>query len=360
MPRKGKPDETAMSGDKVSPDTAPGTVTKPRKTRAAKVDRTAAPVSKPKTAAKKPLARTAPAPQPAAQEAGKRSTAPEGNTTLKNPIDLTPKQQEAMETAALMGLDARQARFVDLWLVSYNGAQAYRDAGYKAKNDNVAAVGASKLLRKVKHHPYTLARQAELFQRTADIQNEILSVVRAAAFADPRELVEYVRRCCRYCYGKSFKYQFKPSEMERRQDEYDEKLGEAEAQGKTLPPFDELGGLGFDSTKPPHPNCPECSGEGFGHALFKDTSNLTPAALALFEGVKEGKDGTEIKVASQRGYRELLANIYDLSVEPTVIVNTGVSQEELEQTLAKAEAKTNAERQAMIEREALLAAGGEL
>lgn len=260
-----------------------------------------------------------------------------------------------MDLAALHGLDSRQARFVDLWLVSYNASQSYRDAGYKCKNDNVAAAGASKLLKKVKHHPYTKARQVELFARTADVQNQILAVVHAASFADPRELVEYVRRCCRYCYGKGHKYQLRPSEMEEREAQYKAAQTEAKQAGQEIGPFDELGGVGYDGKRKPHPDCPECDGEGYGHAHFKDTGDLSPAALALYEGVKEGKDGTEIKIASQKGYRELTAKLFNMSVEPAVEVTVGISEDKLEEILARAQQNTEANRAAMEERRAQLA-----
>ena len=44
-------------------------------------------------------------------------------------------------------LTPKRSRFVDEYLIDLNGAGAYVRAGYKAKNDNVAAVEASRLLR---------------------------------------------------------------------------------------------------------------------------------------------------------------------------------------------------------------------
>ncbi|QSL90505.1 terminase small subunit [Pseudomonas atacamensis] len=362
MTREKKPAGGSKYGDKTSPSLAGSSGQKPApstdvKGGQKKSPKVKAPV-KPKPP-RKPSARTPkitpPEPSPNPE---RRSTAAEGNTLLTNPVELSEKELQALEVAALHGLDPRQAKFCDLYLVSYNATQAYRDAGYRCKNDNAAAAGASRLLKKVKDHPYMRARQAEMFKRVADVQNQIIAVCHAASFADPRELVEYVRRCCRYCYGVGFKYQFRPSEMQRRRDEYDEALHEATEAGEELEPFDELGGLGFDSKLPPNMDCPECSGEGVGKALFKDTGNLSPAALALYEGVKEGKDGTEIRVASQKGYRELLAKIFDLQVEPVVTITPGATKEQLEEVLAKAEAKTNAQRAEMLERERFLASLG--
>jgi hypothetical protein len=255
-----------------------------------------------------------------------------------------------MEMAAFQGLDARQAKFVDLWLVTYDARESYRDAGFTCKNDNAASAGASRLLKKVKHHPYMQARQVELFARTADVQNQLIATYHAASFADPRELVEYVRRCCRYCYGIDHKFQLRPSEMERRRQQYEADKAALKEERKEIGEFDELGGLGYDGKKSPNYDCPECDGEGEGRALFKDSSTLSPAALTLYEGVKEGKDGTEMKVASQKGYRDTLAKLFNMNVEPAVVVNTGISEEELEKILEIAQANTEKNREAMAGR----------
>lgn len=346
MPRKPKTENPEMSGDQLSPAVAAKRVRKPAKPPAVKVNKPL-PV---KTPAKKPRRKPVkPAVKPAVPKAPNRHGGC-GTTSIKNPVKLTVKERKAMEMAAFQGLDARQAKFVDLWLVTYNARQSYRDAGFACKNDNAASSGASRLLSKVKHHPYMQARQVELFSRTADIQNQLIGTYHAASFADPRELVEYVRRCCRYCYGIGHKFHLRPSEMQRRRDQYEADKAAAEADKKTIGDFDELGGLGYDGKKAPHPDCPECDGEGEGRALFKDTSDLSPAALALYEGVKEGKDGTEMKVASQKGYRDTLAKMFNLNVEPAVVVNAGISEEALEEILAKAEANTQRNREAMVGR----------
>ncbi|MCK2122079.1 terminase small subunit [Pseudomonas sp. PNPG3] len=263
-----------------------------------------------------------------------------------------------MRIADSHGLDRRQQKFIDLWVVCQNAAQAYRDAGYKCKNDNVAAVGASKLLKKVKNHPYTKWRQAELFKRTADIQNEVIELVRSAALADVRELVEYRRRCCRHCYGTDHLYQFKAHEMAERQAEYDQLKAQADADGKVLLPFDPLGGTGYNHTLPPIDTCTNCFGDGVGRSFFKDTTDLSPGAVVLYEGVKEGKDGTEMRVSSKKGYLEMLAKIFDLQVEPVVEVHVSISDDELNALYAEAEAATSASQAGMAERERLLAEGG--
>lgn len=350
MPRKPESESPPPTEDNLSPSKAPTRARKPAKPRVVKVGKDKAGKSTAATGPKKPVKRAVKAKATAVKPAVQRATPKRGTTEIKNPVKLSLKERRALEMAAFQGLDARQAKFVDLWLVTYNAKESYRDAGFACKNDNAAAAGASRLLSKVKSHPYMLARQVELFSRTAEVQNQLIATYHAASFADPRELVEYVRRCCRFCYGKDFKYHLRPSEMERRRNQYEMDKAAAEEEKKPIGEFDELGGVGYDGKKAPNADCPECDGEGEGRALFKDTSNLSPAALSLFEGVKDGKDGTEIKVASQKGYRDGLAKLFNMNVEPAVEVTLAVTDEVLNAILEQAQQNTERNREAMTTR----------
>jgi len=352
MPRKRNDDLPAGYADNLSapkgkaatkPDRSPR-VAKVSKPKAAEKDTGKAPAKARNSAAPAAAKPAATADSPAAEK--------QGTTVVKNPIELNEKQLEALALAQLHGLNPKMAKFVDLYLVSYNQVQSYRDAGYTAKNDNVAAVGASKLLKKVKYHPYYAARQAEIFKRTADVQNATIGVIHAAAFADPREISELRRACCRYCYGIDNRYQHTPREMERRRDEYDAKFAEAEAdnKGHLFPPFDELGGLGYDKRKAPQQDCPECAGEGIQYTHFHDSRGYSPAAVALYGGVEETKDGLKIRTGDQKAYRELVAKIFDLHVEPAVVVNNGPDSAELDAAIMRAHEKTEAARLEMQER----------
>ena len=57
-----------------------------------------------------------------------------------------------------------------------------------------------------------------------------------------------------------------------------------------------------------------------------------------------------MKVASQKAYRDGLAKLYNMNIEPAVIVSTGISEEELEKILQIAQANTEANRAAMAGR----------
>lgn len=97
--------------------------------------------------------------------------------------------------AAPQRVSPQQDRFCHEYLIDFNGTRAYRAAGYKAKNDNVAAVGASKLLRLAK----VQARLAQLRERyDREVHERVVvnkeNVIRELArlgFADIREAVEW-------------------------------------------------------------------------------------------------------------------------------------------------------------------------
>jgi len=363
--RKKTADQTDMSGDKVSPDLGKRKPREPLKTDGVKVANgrvTKTPAKKAPAkharAAKKPAA-VKPKTPAAAKAPGKaRVGAAAGQPNVRNPVDLSKKQLQAMETASLHGLDERQAKFIDLWLVTQNGTLSYLEAGFECKSDAVAAAAASRLLRKVREHPYLLLRRAELFQRTAEVQERVISRIYGAAMADPRELVEYIYTCCRYCHGLGFGYQFTPRQMREREEEYELAKREAAAASpkRRLPPLDRLGGLGYDATRDPHEDCPECFGRGHGQLVLKDTRHLSPAALALYGGVEETKDGLKVRIAEQRQYLELLGRLFNMNVEPAAPPVAIVSKEQLEEVYQRAQRNTDKQREDMAERAAAVAA----
>lgn len=312
-----------------------------------------APAKKASPAAKKPVKATA----KLAQKTPAKPRRKTGTTVVSNPAKLPKRQQKALEAATLQDLDPRQALFVDLWLVSSNATQSYIQAGYEVKNDQVAAAAASRLLKKVKDHPYTKAKRAALIADTTEVQNRVLTAIFDAAMADPRELVEFRYFCCRYCHGKDFKYQFTSNGMRQRRQEYGRIVAEARENKQEPPPFDEEGGEGFHKFNLPHEDCPECSGQGTPHLIIKDTAHMSPAAIRLFGGVKEGKDGLEMKVHDQKPYLEMLARLYNMDVDPPAPpVAAGLSSEQLNEILDKARDKTQRQREGMQERAERLAA----
>lgn len=185
-------------------------------------------------------------------------------------------------------LTARQQRFVDEYLLDLNATQACIRAGYSV---NSAEVAGCRLLRNAKVAQKLAQAQQRRSERTKITADDVLEELRLIALADPNELVEYRRICCRYCYGVGHAYQRTPSELIK-----DRKNWEA---SKNQNPFDDLGGVGYNATKMPHPDCPECYGEGQGKAYFKDTRKLSASGRRLYAGVKITKGGIEIAMVDK-------------------------------------------------------------
>jgi phage terminase small subunit len=118
------------------------------------------------------------------------------------------------------------------------------------------------------------------------------------ARANPNDLIEGRRTCCRFCHGKSFGYQRTPAEMASAASAW-EAHSEKAPDGTPLEPFDEQGGIGYDARKDPHPHCPECFGEGVVVVFVKDTRQLSAGARLLYAGVKETENGIEIEMRDQ-------------------------------------------------------------
>ncbi len=122
---------------------------------------------------------------------------------------------------------------------------------------------------------------------------------------DPAEITRWAVGCCRHCHGDGFGYQW-------REQEYFTALDEAELIKAPLP--DIAGGFGFNSTKPPVAECTSCDGRGVGRTNIADTSSLSPQGRAAFEGIKQTKDGIEIRMADKHKAAEQFAKLSGFDV----------------------------------------------
>ena len=153
---------------------------------------------------------------------------------------------------------------------------------------------ASRLSRNVKVQACLAALRAARAERMQVKADDVLARWLAIANADPNELIELRRICCRYCHGKRFRYQRTHGEMEAARVALALKV-QALPVGGSMPAFDEQGGIGYDARKDPHLQCPECFGQGVLVPYAKDTRHLSVGARQLYDGVKVTKDGLEIK-----------------------------------------------------------------
>lgn len=196
-------------------------------------------------------------------------------------------------------LTAKQQRFVDEYLIDLNATQAAIRAGYSAKTAN--EIGAENLA-KPSIAKAIAESQTKRAERTEITQDMVLERWWGIATANPNDIMQVRHKNCRKCYGIDHKYQWKDEE------EFNQALQSVIQEEKAMQqedpdykaeyPNDE-GGYGFNPIKPPFHDCPKCFGEGVLDVHFKDTRNLSPSAQMLYAGVKQTKDGLEVKVHDQ-------------------------------------------------------------
>lgn len=196
--------------------------------------------------------------------------------------------KNAQEAAPKGRLTPKQQRFVEEYLTDLNATQAAIRAGYAKKH---AESQAYQLLQKTPVIEAIAAARSKLSERAEITQEMVLKRLWDVATANPNELMTHRRVCCRHCFGDGHAYQWV--------DEAEYERAVAAAKRDELTPPSDDGGYGFDKTVRPHPKCPRCKGEGYGDVIWGDTRDVSPAALALYAGVKQTKEGFEIKTQDQ-------------------------------------------------------------
>lgn len=167
------------------------------------------------------------------------------------------------------------------------------------------------MLKSVKVQQEIQRRTAKIKQKLNIAAEDVIELIWNQATANPNDLIEYRRGACRYCYGDNHLYQRTPAEYERDLERYLADNKRQARKGEADPDpcgafFPMMGGVGFTPKRDPHPECPECFGEGVGYSFAKDTRKVPANVLALYAGVKETKDGLEIKMHPQHAARELI------------------------------------------------------
>lgn len=267
----------------------------------------------------------------------RKSTSKPGRVVERRPA--TPKPPAAVERVPV--LTPKQQAFVDEYLIDLNGTQAAIRAGYSEKT--ARSVAAENLAK-----PYiALAismRQQDRVKRVEASQDDVLRVLVNMLAADANDLVEHRRHSCRFCWGRGFKYQRTENEMARDRAAHERELlkqaADPDATEGAILPFDEAGGTGYDERNGPNDKCPECFGDGVGKTIIKDTRHLSAAARALYAGVKQTKEGIEVKMQSKEGHLQLLMRHMGMLKDRTELTGKdgGPVQTESKVTLSAEEA----------------------
>lgn len=189
-------------------------------------------------------------------------------------------------------LNERQIRFAQGVASGKTLASAYKDAGYDPENADANAsrqMGIDGMAAEVEKWRMIKAN-------ISGINTDwVLDRWKLISEADPNEITRVIRGCCQHCWGEGFAFQWKQSEFDR---EMRAALASMTTKApRSLP--DARGGFGFRMKREPNPECPECEGEGVERTFLADTTKLSEAGKQLFAGVKETKNGIEIKLHSK-------------------------------------------------------------
>jgi phage terminase small subunit len=215
-------------------------------------------------------------------------------------------------------LTVKQENFAKGVAASLSYADAYRAAYNCGPNSPWVGNEAWKL----KCNPAVARKIAELQKATAaklDIKRADLVRWHLARMSyNPDELIKTVAGACRHCHGEGFRYQWRVMD-------YFEELAKAEADAavqskrgwRALPVAlpDIGGGFGYNATRNPHPDCPKCDGKGISRTVVTPAADLTGAARAAYEGVKETANGIEVKMADKHASSVEVAKLLGFNVE---------------------------------------------
>jgi phage terminase small subunit len=174
---------------------------------------------------------------------------------------------------------AKQAAFVIEYPKDWNGAAAAKRAGY-------AVASAKEIAYELLTLPHIKAaierRQSEMAALAAVDTAMVVKDLYDIATADARELVSVYLDCCRHCWGIDGQRQW-------TRGEYAAALDAATAKGDPAPPL--AGGIGYNGTLKPNPECSECFGRGVEVVHVKDSRTLTGKAAKLYAGAQQTKEG---------------------------------------------------------------------
>jgi len=225
--------------------------------------------------------------------------------------------------------DDKAKMFAQEYIIDLCATSAAIRAGYSPKT---AKQQGQRLLTRPDVQAAIQKEMAKRAKRTEITADAVLQRWWDIATADPNEIIHLRRVCCRHCYGTDHEYQWRDSK-EYKQAVRRAKVSAMEQDKEPMIPSD-AGGYGFDRRVRPSPDCPYCFGEGQQEVYAEDTRDLSSAAKLLYAGVKQTRDGFEIKMRDQDKAMENVAKHLGMFVEksevelknlPQIIIKRGVN-----------------------------------
>lgn len=196
----------------------------------------------------------------------------------------------------------RHEKFARLYAYGNKITTAYNMA-FGRTEGNSARASANKACELMRR-PEVAARVAEIRESMAAkaqyTQDHLFKDALAMMTFDKRQFSEVRHGACRFCYGEGHLFQWKERE-------YMEAVRKAELNGDPLP--DIGGGFGYKRLAEPNPECPECEGAGVVTTRLADSRTYSPIAAMAFEGVKETKDGIEIKTVDRAPFAAIVSKM---------------------------------------------------
>ena len=212
-------------------------------------------------------------------------------------------------------LDAKEKLFVETYIQTRDARGSALHAGYSLTvARSTAYLWVSSPFEKKRVYEAVQDGLEKLVRKSRISNAQIEERLERIAFANPRDLIDLQRGCCRHCYGENGGYQWTEAEY------YAAVEGAEKARGK-MPAWG--GGIDFDPFKDPNPECKNCVGVGVERVVPKDTRDYSPDAAALYAGVKITKQGLEIKTHNQLEALQLLAKMRGVLVDKKELSGPG-------------------------------------
>lgn len=200
-------------------------------------------------------------------------------------------------------LTPKQRRFVNEYCVDENATQAAIRAMY---SENSAGQIGHELLKKPEIQAAIAERQEELAIHAGITPEWVVAQWAKIAHADPNDIVQIRRTCCRYCHGFDHFYQWTPAE-------YAAAVDRAIASQQAAP--DGMGGFEFNPNAEPAEDCPECGGLGIQDVILADTRKLTGAAKVLYAGAERTRNGIKVIMRDKDAATQNLARYLGMLVD---------------------------------------------